>query len=65
MQRAAQTFHLATSDGWRTVAAGTELADDDPAVMAGPQYFVPIEPTASEPAPTKTTRRAKSSKGQA
>jgi hypothetical protein len=58
VQRAAPTFHLATPNGWRTVAAGDELADDDPAVTAGPQYFVPVEPTAAEPA--KPTRRTAS-----
>ncbi len=59
MQRAAQTFHLPTPDkGWRTIAAGDELADDDPAVTAGPQYFVPVQTTA-EPAPAKPVRRAR------
>jgi hypothetical protein len=57
MQRAAQTFHLPTADGWRTIAAGDELADDDPAVTTAPQYFVPAEPEAAEPAADKPSRR--------
>lgn len=60
MQRAAQTFHMPTPDGWRTIAAGVELADDDLAVMAAPQYFVPVEPAAEESAPSRAARRTTS-----
>lgn len=56
MQRAAQTFHMPTPDGWRTIAAGDELDDDDLAVQNGPQYFVPVEPTTTEP-PAKPAGR--------
>lgn len=53
VQRAAQTFHLPTADGWRTIAAGVELADDDQAVTTAPQYFVAIpDPVATGPAET-------------
>ncbi|MGW0805263.1 hypothetical protein [Nonomuraea sp. NPDC002799] len=58
MQRAAQTFHMPTPDRWRTIAAGDELADDDPAVTTAPQYFVPVaepEPEAKA-APTPATK---------
>ncbi|AQZ67631.1 unnamed protein product [[Actinomadura] parvosata subsp. kistnae] len=56
MQRAAQTFHMPTPDGWRTVAAGDELADDDPAVQAAPQYFTPAGADSAEPEqPAKRT----------
>lgn len=57
MQRAAQTFHMPTGERWRTIAAGDELAHNDPAVTAAPQYFVPVEPTDGEPG-AKTARRA-------
>ncbi|HEX4816696.1 MAG TPA: hypothetical protein VFV66_28475 [Nonomuraea sp.] len=62
MQRAAQTFHMPAPDGWRTIAAGDELADDDPAVTAAPQYFTPVEPASAEPAKParRTTTRRKS-----
>ncbi|MFI6732106.1 hypothetical protein ACIBI9_04165 [Nonomuraea sp. NPDC050451] len=62
MQRAAQTFHLPTADGWRTIAAGDELADDDPAVEAAPQYFVTAEPrpAGSDPSPVPAKRRTQS-----
>ncbi|WP_433445653.1 hypothetical protein [Nonomuraea sp. CA-141351] len=49
MQRAAQTFHMPTREGWRTIAAGSELADDDPAVTTAPQYFVHVPDPARAP----------------
>lgn len=63
MQRAAQTFHMPTPDGWRTIAAGDELADDDPAVTTAPQYFAGIEPAAEPAKPARrTTSRGKSAR---
>ncbi|TDE40503.1 hypothetical protein E1295_31890 [Nonomuraea mesophila] len=56
MRRAAQTFHLATPDGWRTIAAGTEVADDDPAVTTAPQYFAEID---EQPVEDKPRRRGR------
>lgn len=57
MQRATQTFHMPTREGWRTIAAGDELADDDQAVQNAPQYFVPVD-DAAEPEPPKRGRRS-------
>lgn len=59
MRRAIQTFHFFTSEGVRTIAAGMELADDDPAVIHGnAAYFVPVpdpvEQSSGDQAPAET-----------
>ncbi|WP_067967519.1 hypothetical protein [Nocardiopsis trehalosi] len=51
--RARETFAV----GQRVVAAGQELADDDPIVTGHPQFFETATPAAGAPEPRAKRRR--------